>query len=105
MSKDTVKQLSELKSSIGGTNLVTLHIPSNYAMSLVSETLTSELSTAENIKDKNVRKSVTTALKSSIQTIKSCRMHHAPINGLVLCASTEMLTSIPIIDTAAKYYL
>jgi hypothetical protein len=32
-------------------------------------------------------------------------MHHAPINGLVLCASTEMLVSIPIIDAAAKYYL
>lgn len=50
--------------------------------------LTSELGTAANIRDKNVRKDVITALKSSLFALKNYSSHVAPTNGLVLCAGS-----------------
>ncbi len=84
-SKHIVHGLSEMRSQTGGTSLVTLQIPGNYSMGLISKSLSSELGTAANIKDKSVRKSVVAALKSSLVAIKKFG-HTAPENGLVLCA-------------------
>lgn len=81
-----LKLLSEAKSASGGTSLITMCIPSKYKLGLVVDKLVSELSTASNIKDKNVRKDVISALKSSIVCVKSCREAYAPENGYVLCA-------------------
>lgn len=85
-SKEIFKTLSREKSLTGGTNLVTMYIPSNYSMALVTKSLTSELSTASNIKDKSVRKAVISALKSSLVSVKNSQWHNAPENGLVLCS-------------------
>ena len=86
MEYQSVRDLSLAKANSCGTSLVTLYIPSGYAISLVSDKLTSELSTAPNIKSKSVRKDVISALKSASATIKSFNRHTAPENGLVLCA-------------------
>lgn len=50
--------------------------------------LTSELGTASNIRDKNVRKDVIGALKSSLFALKNYSSHVAPSNGLILCAGS-----------------
>lgn len=86
MEYQSIRDLGLAKANSGGTSLVTLYIPSGYAMSLVSDRLTSELSTAPNIKSKAVRKDVISALKSANAAIKSYNKHNAPVNGLVLCA-------------------
>lgn len=84
--KELVRELSNLKSLSRGTSLVTLYIPSNYSIALITKKITAELSTGSNIKDKNVSKSVISALKSALQNIRSFKLHNAPENGLVLCA-------------------
>jgi peptide chain release factor subunit 1 len=84
--KEIFRDLSQAKSLTGGTSLITMFIPSNYSMSLVTKKLTTELSTASNIKDKSVRKSVISALKSSLVCVKSSKWNNAPENGLVLCS-------------------
>ena len=81
-----LKNLNEVKSQSGGTSLITFYIPSSYDLSLVSAKMTIELSTASNIKDKTVRKDVTTALKRSQYQIKNYGKAKAPMNGLVLCS-------------------
>lgn len=79
-----VSDLSLLKSSSGGTNLVTIYISGSSNMSLVNGMICRELSTASNIKDKNVRKAVTNALKSCSSYLKSYKSFVAPTNGLIL---------------------
>lgn len=86
MDYNILRKLQSAKANSMGTSLVTLYIPGGYAMSIVSEKLTSELSTAPNIKSKTVRKDVISALKSAQACIKSYSKHSAPANGLVLCA-------------------
>ena len=81
-----VRELSQSLSTSGGTSLITMYIPSCYSLSLASEKLTSELSTAPNIKSKAVRKNVISAIKSAQMALKSYKHHNAPLNGLVLCA-------------------
>lgn len=83
--KRIVHRLSEMRSQTGGTSLITLQIPSNHSMGLVTKSLTNELSTATNIRDKSVRKSVISTLKSALNAVK-CYGYTAPENGLVLCA-------------------
>lgn len=63
-----------------------IFIPSGYSLALVSKKISTEISTASNIKDKNVGKLVSSALKSSLLLIKSYKGFIAPVNGLVLCA-------------------
>ena len=84
--KELIKTLSSLRSQTGGTSLVTMLIPSKYNLSMITSKLSSELSTATNIKDKSVRSSTISALKSALGAIRSSKMHTAPLNGLVLCA-------------------
>lgn len=86
VTKDFVYWLSTVKSQTGGTSLVTYFIPGGYPIALISKRINSELSTGNNIKDKNVSKAVLTALKSSAQILKNSKLHNAPENGLVLCA-------------------
>ena len=93
MDYQSLRNIDSAKSASGGTSLITLYIPSNYAMSLVSEKLMSELSTASNIKNKNVRKDVISALKSAMSTIKSYNKYVAPENGLILCAGESTYCS------------
>ena len=86
MNKDILKQLQNAKALAGGTSLVTYYMPANSALWLASHTLTSELSTSQNIKSKSVKKGVQSALKMGIQRLKTCKLMKAPENGLVLCA-------------------
>ncbi len=86
VTKEFIQWLSNAKSQTGGTSLVTYHIPGGYPIALISKKINSELSTGNNIKDKNVSKAVLTALKSVSQLLKNSKLHNAPENGLVLCA-------------------
>lgn len=78
-----ITELSNAVSETGGTSLITLYIPSNSNIANYTNQLTNELSTSQNIKDKNVRSSVQKALKSGI--IKLNQISEFPENGLVLC--------------------
>ncbi len=85
-SKSFIQWLSNLKSQTNGTSLVTYYIPGGYSISLITKKINAELSTGNNIKDKNVSKAVLTALKSASLLLKTYKLHNAPENGLVLCA-------------------
>jgi peptide subunit release factor 1 (eRF1) len=79
-----LQELSLLKSATGGTSLVTIYISGSSNMTFVTGMICRELSTASNIKDKNVRKGVTTALKSCASYLKSYKYCVAPQNGLIM---------------------
>lgn len=83
---DTVKKLSEASSQTRGTSLVTIYVPGNISLNQVTSRITSELATSQNIKDKSVRTSVQSALKSGLHKVKLYPGHKAPENGFVLCA-------------------
>jgi peptide subunit release factor 1 (eRF1) len=86
---ELVQRLSLAKSESRGTSLVTLYVPSFYNMDLVVEGLNQELSTSLNIKSKQVRSDVQSALKSGLYKIKDqikLSGHKAPENGFVLCS-------------------
>ena len=76
----TIKSLSEMKSSSGGTSLVTYYIPNNIQMAI--QKLNQELCTSYNIKSKAVRKDVIHALKSGIYILKNYQ--GSLENGIVL---------------------
>ena len=82
-----IKQMNETPSS-KGTSLITLFIKPYIDLSIASGNLTSELSTANNIKSRAVRKDVVSAIKSVQNRIRHKRYNNnkAPDNGLVLCA-------------------
>lgn len=84
-SYETLNLLRDAKSISSGTSLITLYVPGNTSMSIVSNQLSSELSTSQNIKSKSVRSGVQSAIKSCQQQIKLLGTT-APENGLVLCA-------------------
>ena len=71
ITQEVLKELSKSRSQTGGTSLITMLISGGYSMSIVTKKLIAELSTSTNIKDKNVGKSVASALKSCITCIKS----------------------------------
>jgi len=83
LSFNEVQELSNAKATSNGTSLVTLFIPANSAMSLVSKKLTEELSTASNIKSRQVRNDVIDALKSAMFLTKNAD-YDSGDNGLVL---------------------
>ena len=84
ITKSLLKDLSQEISSTGGTSLITYIVKPFYSLHLIGEKLNSELSTASNIKDKNVRKDVITALKSCLDAIKNMKIASTPQNGLVI---------------------
>jgi peptide chain release factor subunit 1 len=63
-----------------GTSIVTLIIPVKCQISHINTHLIKELATAKNIKDKNNRKSVIDALKSSLEFFRGLKS--IPSNGL-----------------------
>jgi peptide chain release factor subunit 1 len=84
--QEIVKNLSNAISQTRGTSLVTLYVPGGMSLTQVTSKITAELSTSQNIKDKSVRSSVQSALKSGLYKVKSYSGHLAPENGFVLCA-------------------
>ena len=81
--KNLISCLQQAKSSSGSTSLITILIPGNYNLWLVRDFLAKEISTSNNIKDKNVSKDVKIAIKAAISQIK--QYNKSPKNGLVLC--------------------
>lgn len=69
----------------GGTSLITYYVPGNYEMSLVAEHFTHEMSSSQNIKDKSVRNSVQSSIKSIQQLLKT-QPSFSPNNGFVVLA-------------------
>lgn len=86
INKNFITYMSNLRSTTGGTSLITFHIPGGYPISLITKKIEKEMSTSSNIKDKNVSKAVTTGLKSANQLIKTSKLNMAPPNGIVICA-------------------
>ncbi len=82
---EEIRELSKVRSSSGGTSLVTLMIPPNVALGQHREQVQQELGTSKNIKNKTVRKDVASALKSCAQQLKPRHPDTAPPNGLVVC--------------------
>ncbi len=84
--KQELEDLVELLSSIRGrhTELVSVLMPGSQNINLVSKQLEAEKSTAANIKSKQTRTSVTTALEMIIRKLKEFKQ--TPPNGLALYA-------------------
>lgn len=84
-----VYDLSETSSLTRGTSLITLYVPSKMNLGNVSTQLTSELSSSQNIKSKDVRLAVQSGIKSlqqKVRTYADTHGHCAPQNGFVLIA-------------------
>lgn len=86
-SYELVRKLNDVKSESGGTSLITIFIPPNSNLNLTSNQLNSELSTSQNIKNKNIKSSVQSAIKSAQQQLKLLGQL-SPDNGLVLCSGS-----------------
>lgn len=86
----SIEKMKDAISASGGTSLITVYIPSGYDLSLTLDRLTSEMSTAHNIKSKIVRKDVITALKTGLYQLKNYKRSKAPENGLVLCTGRTL---------------
>lgn len=81
------QELEELVNLLGGirgmhTELVTVLIPANTNIYQVANQLSAEVSTAENIKSKQTRTAVVTALETIIRKLKEYKQ--TPPNGLAL---------------------
>jgi len=80
-------QLKKLLKSLDGfrarhTELITVYIPSGYAITSVTQQLMQEQGTAENIKSKTTRKNVQTALEKMVRQLRTYKA--TPHNGLAL---------------------
>lgn len=84
ITKSVIEDLIAARSGVKGTTLVTLYVQPNSNIGITMTNLTKELSESQNIKDKNVKHGVQSALKSCKELLKSYKV--APQNGLVLCA-------------------
>ena len=90
---EDIQTLSQLRSATGGTSLITYYIPGDSDMKIPITHFNTELSAAQNIKDKDVREGVKQAIKQSLINLKAYNKYKAPSNGLVLLAGE------------AKYYV
>ena len=79
---ETVKNLSERKSSSFATSLITFYVPNNIQFAISK--LKDEMSTAQNIKSKTTKKDVIHALKCGIYSLKNYK--GSMDNGIVLCS-------------------
>ena len=79
--KKMLKKLSNYESN-NSTSMVSLFIPKDYDIWLVSKKINDELGTASNIKSRENRQSVISALKSIQFHLKLFK--EAPANGLVI---------------------
>lgn len=89
MEEEAIKTLANAESDTNGTSLITIYIAANTNLWLVKDHVNAELKTASNIKNKNVGKSVTTALKSVLHQLSVTK--ELPSNGMVLCAGEYSL--------------
>ena len=96
MEIDIIKALASVESDVRGTSLVTIYIPAGSNLWLAREHVAQELKTTSNIKNKNVRKATTDALKSINYKLKT--MSTLQENGLVICAGSFMSTSMTTIE-------
>jgi peptide chain release factor subunit 1 len=79
------EQINELESKRGQhTELVTVMIPAGFNIHSVTKQLEAERSTADNIKSKQTRTAVTTAIDAIIRNLKN--MKQTPPNGLAIFA-------------------
>lgn len=78
--KKAIRELSRYKAR--HTELISVYVPTNYNLNLISQQLENEYGTSENIKSKPTRKNVQSALKKIIQQIKLYKKN--PENGLAL---------------------
>ena len=69
MNSELLTQLSQAKPTVRGTSLITYLISANSDLWLVQKHLRQELSTAENIKNKSLRKAVVNNITSILQNI------------------------------------
>jgi peptide subunit release factor 1 (eRF1) len=100
--KKTIIELQHAKPAIRGTTLITYIVPGSMDMSLITKHLTTEISTASNIKSKHVRSAVTDSLKSLMGSFQNyCRNNKTPSNGLVMLAGSLIA---PLAQTI-PYYL
>ncbi len=86
ISYDILQALQNAKSSSGGTSLITWFVKPNTNLWLVNEKITTELSTASNIKSSSVRNDVVASLKSISQNLKNIKNIGA--NGLIILSGT-----------------
>ncbi len=78
--KKTLRILKEFRGS--GTQLVSVYIPANYPIPEVSAKIREEINQASNIKSKQTRTNVISALERILTTLKSFKK--TPPNGLVI---------------------
>lgn len=91
--KKFIKNLERVKGR--HTELITVYVPSGYSLNEVISQLRSEQSTAENIKSKNVRKNVTTALEKILRHLSLYKEN--PENGLaVFCGNVSETDKVEI---------
>ena len=69
MNCELLTQLSQAKPTVRGTSLITYLISANSDLWLVQKHLKQELSTADNIKNKSLRKAVTNNITTILQNI------------------------------------
>ncbi len=79
-----IQELVQVQSETGGTSLITYQITPNTNIWLVQKHLQSELSSAINIKNKNIRKSICTSINIILQNISNIK--NSGDNGLVILA-------------------
>src|SRR3989338_10475622 len=84
MSKITLKKLIKQLAAIKGrhTELVTVYVPAGYSLTEIANQLRNEQGTSENIKSKQVRKNVTSALDKIVRNLALYK--RAPENGMAI---------------------
>jgi len=98
--KQEIEELVALLGNIRGrhTELVTVYIPSGTNIHQVSNQLSAERSTAENIKSKATRNAVTTALETIVRKLKDYKQ--TPPNGLaIFCGNVSEKEGLQDIQT------
>ena len=98
MEVETIKALLNAESVIKGTTLLTIYLPSNSNIWLATEHINPELKTTANIKNKNVSRAVTNALKSVLYKLKT--INKISEYGMVICAGEY---GLPIGITQPQY--
>jgi peptide subunit release factor 1 (eRF1) len=88
-----LEALNTASSAYNGTHLITYYLPESFQLVQAREHIINELSTASNIKNKNIRSAVISGLKSIQYQMKS--MKTIPANGIAIYAG-EFDTKIDI---------
>jgi len=96
-----IQQLDDINGE--GTTLVTLLLPADYKMSQAKQLVVSELSESQNIRDKNTRKKVQSALKKAKSQLQE--LETIPENGVAIYTKHDKaVTHIPEKELNQKLY-